>query len=136
MGEAGFAVGNPDLLCTLNKVKDSYPVDALACAIGAAAMEDQAHKNANAEKVKASRARLAAALAQMGFEVWPSQSNFLLAQAPAGAKAEALYQGLKARVILVRYFKEPRLDDKLRITVGTDEQNEMLLAALAELLRA
>jgi histidinol-phosphate aminotransferase len=127
----GFAIANPQVLATLNKVKDSYPVDALACAVGAAAMGDQAHKNANAEKVKASRAKLSADLAKLGFRVWPSQSNFLLA-APPGGDAARLYQGLKARGILVRYFNEPRLDDKLRITVGTDEQDAALVAALRE----
>lgn len=129
----GFAIGNPAVLGVLNKVKDSYPVDAIACAVGTAAMEDQAHKAANAEKVKASRASLTAALQKLGFRVWPSQSNFLLAR-PADGQAKRLYDGLKAAGILVRYFNEPRLDDKLRITVGTDEQNEALVQAITKLL--
>jgi histidinol-phosphate aminotransferase len=61
--------------------------------------------------------------------VWPSQANFVLAR-PPGGEAEGVYEALKARGILVRYFNQPRLDDKLRITVGTDEQNAALLAAL------
>ena len=127
----GFGVAAPSLLEGLWKVKDSYNVGALPCAVGAAAMADQAHKVANAEKVKSSRARLAAGLEELGFRVWPSQANFLLARPPAG-NAEAIYEDLKACGILVRYFKQPDLDDKLRITVGTDEQNSELIAALKQ----
>ena len=129
----GFAAAEPGLLEGLWKVKDSYNVGALACGVGAAAFADQAHKIANAEKVKASRARLAGELEGVGFRVWPSQSNFLLARPPAG-DAQRIYLDLKARGILVRYFNQPRLEDKLRITVGTDEQNAALLEALRTLL--
>ena len=128
----GFAVANPGVLAVLNKVKDSYPVDALACAVGAAAIADQPYCAANARKVKASRAKLSAGLEKLAFRVWPSESNFLLAR-PADGQARRLYDGLKAKGILVRYFKEPQLDDKLRITVGTDDQNAALLAALQQL---
>ncbi|MFB3894349.1 MAG: histidinol-phosphate transaminase [Phycisphaerae bacterium] len=126
----GFAVANPRLLAVLSKVKDSYPVDSIACAIGAAAMGDQAHKNANVKKVIASRAKLTAGLRGLGYVVWPSQSNFLLARPPKG-DARRIYEALKARGILVRYFNEPRLDDKMRITVGADEQNAALLRVLS-----
>lgn len=125
----GFGIAQPDVIRGLAKVKDSYNVDAVACVVGAAAIEDQDHKNANAERVKASRAKLSAGLEKLGFLVWPSEANFLLARPPDG-DADAIYQSLKARGILVRYFKQPRLDDKLRITVGTDEQNAALVAAL------
>jgi histidinol-phosphate aminotransferase len=135
----GFAVARPELIAGLAKVKDSYNVDAVACAVGAAAFEDQAYMVANAEKVKASRARLTEELKRLGFKFWPSQSNFILARPPACGEpgrtegnAERIYLNLKAGGILVRYFKEPRLDDKLRISVGTDEQNAALLAALRE----
>jgi len=129
----GFAIAQPRVIEGLAKVKDSYNVDAVACAVGAAAVADAAWKAANAEKVKASRAALAADLAGLGFRVWPSQANFLLARPPAG-DADRLYQALKRRGILVRYFQQPRLDDKLRITVGTDEQNGALVGALREIL--
>jgi len=129
----GFGVADPSLLGGLWKVKDSYNVDAVAAAVGAAAFADQAHKTANAERVKASRAVLAAELEALGFRVWPSQANFLLARPPAG-DAEGLYQALKAKGILVRYFKQPRLEDKLRITVGTDAQNAALVAGIGEVL--
>lgn len=130
----GFAVARPEVLEGLRKVKDSYNVDGVACAVGSAALADQAHKIACAEAVRASRARLAGRLAELGFRVWPSQANFLLARPPDG-NAEGVYQDLKARGILVRYFRQPRLEDKLRITVGTDAQNGQLIRALGELIR-
>jgi len=129
----GYGVADPKLLATLIKVKDSYPVDSIACAVGAAAVKDQAYRKRCVAKVKASRRKLSADLWKLGFKVWPSQSNFLLARPPEG-DAERIYQGLKAKGILVRYFKEPRLDDKLRITVGTDKQNAALVQSTRELL--
>jgi len=128
----GFGVAQPSLLEGLWKVKDSYNVDAIELAVGSAAFADQGHKIANAEKVKASRAKLAGALEALGFKVWPSQSNFLLARPPEG-NAERIYRALKDRGILVRYFRQTALEDKLRITVGTDEQNSILVKALKSL---
>lgn len=129
----GFGVANPALLEGLIKVKDSYNVDAIACAVGAAAIADRTHKTANAQKIKTSRAQMADSLQELGFYVLPSQANFLLAQSPVG-NAESLYKSLKERGILVRYFNQPRLTDKLRITVGTPEQNETLIKVLGEIL--
>jgi len=125
----GFGVAHPSLLEGLIKVKDSYNVDAVACAVGAAAIQDQDHKNINAQQVKAARTQMASALKQLGFEVWPSQTNFLLVGVGDG---ECIYERLKQRGILVRYFKQPRLFDKLRITVGTPEQNDALIKVLGE----
>lgn len=129
----GFGIANPNLLSGLFKVKDSYNIDAIACLVGAAAMRDQAYKNECAEKVKQSRTKLTVDLKQLGFQVRESQTNFLLATPPK-ANAEAIYLGLKERGILVRYFKQPGLDNKLRITVGTDEQNQILIEALIGLV--
>lgn len=130
----GFGIANPSLLDGLIKVKDSYNVDAIANYVGAAAFADQEYKIANAEKIKASRTKLSKNLEQLGFKVWPSQANFLLAQ-PSRKPAELLYQNLKNQGILVRYFKQPRLDDKLRITVGTEEENTALITALSQLCK-
>ena len=142
-------MANPALLEGLIKVKDSYNVDAIACAVGAVAIADQSHKNTNAQKIKASRIQMASALEQLGFQVWPSQANFLLVGVSSAAteelaelspkelpegNAEYLYEMLKQRGILVRYFKQPRLADKLRITVGTPEQNETLIKVLGEVI--
>lgn len=129
----GFALANPKLLAGLFKVKDSYNIDAIATAVGTAAMRDQAYKTACAEKVKRSRTQLTADLKNLGFTVLPSHGNFVLATPPDG-NAEFLQQTLKQRGILVRYFKQPGLDDKLRITVGTDEQNQILIEAIVSLL--
>jgi histidinol-phosphate aminotransferase len=129
----GFGVANPKLLQGLFKVKDSYNIDAIACAVGTAAITDQVYKDICVAKIKASRTKLATDLKQLGFHIWDSQSNFLLAQPPQ-KNAEYLYQELKKAGILIRYFKQPRLDDKLRITIGTDEQNQALVEALIYLL--
>ncbi|MBH8565773.1 histidinol-phosphate transaminase [Nostoc sp. CENA67] len=129
----GFGVANPKLLDGLFKVKDSYNIDAIACAVGTAAITDQDYKNACVAKIKASRAKLATDLKQLGFKIWDSQTNFLLAQPPQ-KNAEYLYQKLKEQGILIRYFKQPGLEDKLRITIGTDEQNQTLVEALVYLL--
>ena len=129
----GFAVAHPAMIAGLMKVKDSYNVDAIACIVGVAAIQDREYKNANAEKVKASRAKLTEELQKLNFDVCPSQANFLLARSPDGDAAH-LYHSLKARGILVRYFSQPPLEDKLRITVGTEEQNAQLVKALSEIL--
>lgn len=125
----GFGIAQPALLSGLFKVKDSYNIDAIACAVGAAAMRDQDYKNACADKVKQSRSQLAIALEKLGFTVPQSQGNFLWVTPPSD-NAEALYLGLKAQGLLVRYFKQPELNQNLRITVGTPEQNAWLLALL------
>ncbi|NJR15544.1 MAG: histidinol-phosphate transaminase [Calothrix sp. CSU_2_0] len=130
----GFAIANPKLLSGLYKVKDSYNIDAIAIAVGAAAIRDQTYKNACVAKIKASRVQTAIAFKQLGFRVWDSQANFLLVQPPK-ANAEYLYQKLKEQEILVRYFQQARLDDKLRITIGTNEENEILINALANLVK-
>lgn len=129
----GFGIGHPSLLASLFKVKDSYNIDAVALALGTAAVADQEYKNRCAERVRASRQLLVQELTQLGFGVLPSQGNFLLATPPAG-QARALYQGLKERDILVRYFDQPGLDDKLRISVGTDDHNQTLVTTLKTLL--
>jgi histidinol-phosphate aminotransferase len=128
----GFGVAQPELLAGMFKVKDSYNVDALAIMLGTAAMRDQDYKNACAEKVKVSRSQLAIDLKQLGFTLRESHGNFILATPPS--PAEPIYLALKERGLLVRYFNQPGLDDKLRITVGTPEQNQILLEALVSII--
>ena len=125
----GFGIANPQLLSGLFKVKDSYNVDAIAILAGAAAIKDQIYKNDCADKVKRSRVKLKQELETIGFEVRDSQGNFLLTTPPDN-QAAAIYQFLKERNILVRYFDLPGLNDKLRITVGTESQNQKLLEML------
>ncbi|MEZ2249938.1 MULTISPECIES: histidinol-phosphate transaminase [unclassified Microcoleus] len=129
----GFGITNPALIAELNKIKDSYNVDALAYLVAAEAIADQTYKTANAEKIKASRQTLALSLQELGFDILPSQTNFLLVRPPQG-DAERIYQRLKQEGILIRYFNQPRLADKLRITVGTEAQNQILVKILTEIL--
>ena len=129
----GYAIGNAELLGEIEKVRDSYPVDAVAIAAATAAMEDQAYARGTWEKVKSERTRLAAGLKTLGFAMPESHANFLLATAPGG-NGKAIYEGLKARHILVRWWDLPRIADKVRITVGTPEQNDRLLAELKALV--
>ncbi|NPV03577.1 MAG: histidinol-phosphate transaminase [Syntrophaceae bacterium] len=129
----GFGVAQPGLLEGLFKIKDSYNVDAVALRLAAAALRDQAWMRANAQRIKVSRAGLAAALEKMGFRIWPSQANFIWARPPRG-DARYLYLELRDRGILVRYWDRPGVDDKIRISVGTEEENQALLAALRELV--
>jgi histidinol-phosphate aminotransferase len=96
-------------------------------------MRDQAYKNACADKVKISRMKLAVDLKNLGWRVLDSQGNFVLAT-PTEGNAESIYLALKELGILVRYYKHAGLEDKLRITVGTDEQNQTLIEALVSLL--
>jgi histidinol-phosphate aminotransferase len=125
----GYAIAAPVLVAEMTKVKDSYNCDAIAILAATAALEDQAYARKTWQAVRAERSRLAAELGRRGFEVIPSQSNFLLATCPGGSAA-SIYRVLKSKGILVRFFDKPGLSDKLRITVGTAEQNDALLEAL------
>ena len=128
----GFGIAHPDLLSGLAKVKDSYNVGAVAALVGAAAVRDVEYTRETVERIRTTRTRLGRALADRGFRVWPSQANFVLAR-PADGDALRLYRELRERGVLVRYFAEPGLADKLRISVGTDRQTARLLSALADL---
>ena len=130
----GLAVAQEPLIRGMAKVKDSYNLDALAIAGGAAALADTDWLRQNVEKVKATRERLFDELQLMGFLCWPSEANFILARVPKGREASDLYRRLFERKILVRYFAAPRLDDCLRISVGSDAETDALLTALAEIL--
>jgi histidinol-phosphate aminotransferase len=133
----GFAVGQPALLQALERVKgsfNSYPLDRLAIAGGTAALQDTAHFERTRADVIATREWLAGALARRGFEVVPSQANFLFAAHPAREGAELL-RLLRERRILVRHFAAPRTERFLRITIGTRAQCEALVAALDDILK-
>jgi histidinol-phosphate aminotransferase len=114
------------------KVKDSYNLDRLAIAAGAASLRDTAWTSENTRKIRATRARLANELATLGLEVLPSQANFLFARLKSAEKAAGAYRFLKEQGILIRYFPARLLDDGLRITVGTDAEIDALLASLKE----
>ena len=127
----GYGLGHAELIAALDKARDSYNTDVIAQRSAVAALESRDHALKNCRAVIDERRRLAEALAQRGYTVYPSQSNFLLAAvAASGASAATIYQSLKAGGVFVRYFDHTRLRDKLRITVGSPEQNDALLAAL------
>ena len=126
----GWCVGPADLIAAMYKVKDSYNVDAIAQAVALAAVRDQAWMRANVTKVVKTRTRFIHALESRGWDVIPSESNFVFAKPPAPAKAASIFEELRARNIFVRYFKGPKTGDRLRITIGTDRQMKALLAAL------
>jgi histidinol-phosphate aminotransferase len=130
----GLAFGHPDLINELLKVKDSYNVNRLSIVAAVAALEDYDWMRQNVEKIRATRGRLIAELRNLGYSVYDSQTNFVLAR-QAGVNQEGIYRGVKDRGILIRYFSTPELSDCLRITVGTDEQIDQLLAVLHELKR-
>jgi len=140
----GYAIAQPSLLKQIEKVRDSYPVDALAIAAATAAISDQTYFNQTRQQVIAERTRLAAELKSLGFSLPDSHSNFLLATVPnhiapgspggPPPSAKQLYESLKSRGILVRYWDLPRISDKIRITIGNPEQNNKLLVELKNLL--
>ncbi|MBQ4200210.1 MAG: histidinol-phosphate transaminase [Kiritimatiellae bacterium] len=130
----GYCVGPADLVDALYKVKDSYNVDALAQAVALAALSDLPWMKSNAAKVCKTRDATAAALRARGWDVPPSQANFLFAR-PAHRPAAEIFAELRKRDIFVRYFPGPRTGDRLRISVGTDADMAALLDALADLDR-
>jgi histidinol-phosphate aminotransferase len=141
----GYAIGPRELLAQIEKVRDSYPVDALAQAAATAAILDQPYAQESWQKVISERTRVSAALQNLGFTVPASASNFLLATVPqtntqdSGLRtqdlsAKRIYETLKSRGILIRYWDLPRIADKIRITIGTPDQNNRLLAELKTLV--
>ena len=128
----GYCVGPEDLIEALYKVKDSYNVDALAQAVALAALADLPWMRRNAAKVQKTRDATADELRRRGWDVPPSQANFLFAK-PAHRPAAEIFEALRARNIFVRYFPGPRTGDRLRISVGTDADMDTLLAVLADL---
>jgi histidinol-phosphate aminotransferase len=132
----GYALGDAGLIEGLNRVKDSfnsYPLGRPAQAGAIAAIQDEDYFQQGRAYVIAGRERLVAGLAQLGFDVLPSAANFVFARHP-DHKGGTLAAELRARAIIVRHFSAPRISDYLRITVGTNEQVGILLAALKEIL--
>ena len=125
----GFLLGARALIEPIaEKTRDSYNTDAVSQCLAAAAFGDRAYAEATWRNVRAERERLRGALTALKFSVAPSEANFLLAD--AGRNARCIYQGLRERGVLVRYFDAGRLATALRITVGTPQQNDALLRAL------
>lgn len=135
----GFAMGAETLIEPIvTKTRDSYNMDAISQALGSAAFADQDYAEQTWSAVRQLRRELREMLVERGFNVPVSQTNFLLATPPPDQPASAndVFLALKQRDIFVRHFNEPRLEDKLRITVGDAQQNATLLDAIDDILAA
>ncbi len=128
----GFAIAQPHLIAALETVKNSfnsYPMDRLAIAAAVASFQDQDYFQAMCQKVIDSREQLVNGLEALGFKVLPSKANFIFVSL-AHKNAADLAAELRQHGIIVRYFNKPRINQYLRITVGTDEQNQRLIDTL------
>ena len=128
----GFAIAQPHLIAALEAVKNSfnsYPMDRFAIAAAVASFQDQAYFEAQCQKVIASREKLVTDLTSLGFKILPSHANFIFASHPQQDAGE-LAAALRERGIIVRYFNKPRINQYLRITIGTDDQNQRLVDTL------
>jgi histidinol-phosphate aminotransferase len=129
----GYLVAQPQLIAELIKMKDSYNCDALSIAAATAAIDDQAWLENNRKRIIATRRRLESGLGELGFEVIPSQANFVWCMHPR-RPAQQLYEQLRAAQLLVRYMNYPSWAAGLRISVGSDEQIEALLGLLKSMV--
>ena len=133
----GYAVGHPDLIDALHRVKDSfnsYPLDRFAQAGATAAIEDQAYFEECCQRVIKTRGVVVESLQRLGFEVLPSGANFIFARHPSH-DAERLSALLREQKIIIRHFKKPaRIDQFLRITIGTDAECQALISALKNII--
>ncbi len=132
----GYAMGSEHLIEGLNRIKNSfnsYPLGHLQIAAAIAAFDDTQYFENTRQKVISERERVVDKLQSLGFEVLPSKSNFVLVRHPQN-KADLLAQSLREKGIIVRYFAMPRIDQFLRITIGTDAQNTLLIECLKQIL--
>jgi histidinol-phosphate aminotransferase len=128
----GFAVGSPDIIRQLYKVKDSYNCDVLSLAAATAALDDQEHMLANRAKILATRTRMTASMRKLGFAVTESQANFIWCRRERSVKP--LYEELKKRKILVRYMNYVGYGEGLRISVGSDAEIDRLENEMRQLV--
>jgi histidinol-phosphate aminotransferase len=129
----GLAFASEEIISAMAKVKDSYNASRLSLIAGQAALQDLPWMRRNVRRIQAGRRKLTRGLRRLGFAVYPSQANFVMARLE-GQTLHGLYGELKQRRILVRYFDQPGLRDSLRITVGTPRQNAILLNEMETIL--
>ena len=132
----GLALGNPELITGLEHVKNSfhpYALDKLAAAGATAAFDDQKYFQQTCQKVINTRETTTNALTELGFEVLPSSANFVFAKHPAH-DASKIFQALRERNIIVRYFSSERINQYLRISIGTDQEMEKFINAIKEVI--
>jgi len=128
----GLAVARPEIVAALDKIRDHYNLDRLAQTALVAALEDQTYFRDCVERICATRERFRKELIRLGYSVLPSSGNYLFV-IPPDRDGKRVYEGLFARRILVRYFSDPALAHGMRISIGTDEEMDKTLAALAEI---
>ncbi len=136
-GRLGYALGSENLIADLNRVKFSfhpYNINRLTMAAAVAALGDKEYFYDCLDKVKATRARVAAALRDMGFQMTDSSANFLFVKPPI-ISGRAYYEALKLKKVLVRHFADPRIADYVRVTVGSDAQMDLFLQKTKEILK-
>ncbi len=132
----GMAYGSEELIQMMYAVKDSYnsyPLDNVAIAAGIASLQDEEYFHDSLAKVIATRDRTAAALRELGFTVADSSTNFLFAEHEK-LTAQEIFAHLRERGIYVRYWNKPKIGNRLRITIGTDEQMDKMLEAIKEMV--
>ena len=133
----GLAVGSAELIEGLERIKNSfhpYALDSLAIEGASAAFEDHSYFDECRNKVISTRERFLADLSKLGFESLESSTNFVFTSHPSH-NAKTLFEGLRKKNIIVRYFDKPRLDQHLRISIGTDEEMTLCKQVLAELVK-
>lgn len=133
----GYAMANSRLIQALKDVKESinsYTMNMQSILLGAESVKDEEYFRTSLSKVIATRERVKKALEEMEFDVKESSTNFLFA-APGKVPAKTIFEELRKRKIYVRYFAKPRIDEYLRITIGTDEQMDCFLEAVKEIIK-
>ena len=130
----GYVVGHPALIAALHKIRDSYNVNGLGQVAALATLDDLPYYRRNFRDILATRARLTRELAELGFQVFPSQTNFILARPPQFSARDWLVK-LRERKVLVRWFNLPSIREYLRITIGTPQQARALVRAAKKMLR-
>ncbi len=130
----GYCVGHPDLITALDKIRDSYNVNGLGQSAAVATLENLEYYRRNFARIIRTRQRIITELSSLGFQVFPSKTNFILAR-PPGPPAEKWLDLLRQRKILVRWFRYPEVRDYLRITIGTDREALALIRAVRAILR-
>jgi histidinol-phosphate aminotransferase len=131
----GYMIGHPELIGALDKVRDSYNVNGLGQIAALATLDDLDYYRRNFQKIIQTRETFSAALTTLGFEVLPSQTNFIFAKPPA-FPADQWLEKLRQNNILVRWFKYPETRDCLRITIGTEREMKITLKTIQFLLRS
>ena len=130
----GYCVGPKPLIDALHKIRDSYNVNGLGQIAALATLNDLEYYQQNFRRIIATRKFLFTEMTEMGFAIFPSQTNFLFAKPPF-ASAQQWFEWLRERKILVRWFSLPEVKDYLRISIGTEEETATLLEAIREILK-